>query len=89
MNNDNTNPRTPIVDGAAHAWVVNNPRFPLDPDVANRIIDVRYSVVPNEIEALWAIDLVEDRAADAHVDWRPLRRTTAEQTSKWWAMLFE
>ena len=26
--------QTPIIDGAAHAWVVNNPRFPLDPDVA-------------------------------------------------------
>ena len=24
----------PIIDGAAHAWVVDNPRFPLDPDVA-------------------------------------------------------
>ena len=26
--------QTPIIDGAAHAWVVNNPRFPLDPDIA-------------------------------------------------------
>ena len=67
----------------------SNSYLALDPSVSNRIIDVRYSVVPNEIEALWAIDLVEGRAADAHVDWRPLRRTSAAQTSKWWAMLFE
>ena len=26
--------QTPIIDGAAHAWVVNNPRFPLDPGIA-------------------------------------------------------
>ena len=32
--NNNTNSNTPVIDGAAHAWVVNNPRFPLDPDVA-------------------------------------------------------
>ena len=31
--NNNTNSNTPIIDGAAHAWVVNDPRFPLDPDV--------------------------------------------------------
>jgi predicted TIM-barrel fold metal-dependent hydrolase len=30
----NTTPKTPIVDGAAHAWVVNNPNFPLDPATA-------------------------------------------------------
>ncbi len=67
----------------------SNSYLALDPNVSNRIIDVRYSVVPNEIEALWAIDLVEGRAADAHVDWRPLRRTSAAQTSKWWVMLFD
>ena len=26
--------QTPIIDGAAHAWVVNNPRFHLDPGIA-------------------------------------------------------
>ena len=29
-----TDSQTPIIDGAAHAWVVNNPRFPLDPGIA-------------------------------------------------------
>ena len=32
--NTNSNSKTPIIDGAAHAWVVNDPRFPLDPEVA-------------------------------------------------------
>ena len=32
--NNNTNSNTPVIDGAAHAWVVDDPRFPLDPDVA-------------------------------------------------------
>lgn len=69
-------------------WFSNN-YLALDPRVPNRIIDVRYSVVPNEIEALWAIDLIEGKGKDDHVDWRSLRRTSATQTAKWLNMLFE
>jgi len=29
-----TNSRAPIIDAAAHAWVVGNPKFPLDPAIA-------------------------------------------------------
>jgi len=29
-----TTHRTPIIDGAAHAWVANDPAFPLDPNTA-------------------------------------------------------
>jgi len=28
------NSRTPVIDAAAHAWVVDNPQFPLDPAIA-------------------------------------------------------
>ena len=59
----------------------------LDPQVRNRVIDVRYSVVPNEIDALWAVDLDPEKADDAHINWRSLRRQTAEQTRRWWYML--
>ena len=51
------------------------------------MIDVRYSVVPNEIEALWAIDLDPTKPADAHINWISLRRTDSEQTDRWWQML--
>lgn len=59
-----------------------------DPKVPNRIIDVRYSVVPNEIDALWAIDLSPDKGIDDHIEWVSLRRTDSEQTDRWWRMLF-
>ena len=39
----------------------------VDPRVENRVIDMRYSVVPNTIEALWGVDLDPQAAADRHV----------------------
>ena len=65
----------------------SNDYLAIDPRVDNRIIDVRYSVVPNEIDALWAIDLDPDKPDDAHITWRSLRRQSAEQTARWWSLL--
>lgn len=66
----------------------SNDYLALDPVVPNRIIDVRYSVVPNEIDALWAIDLSPEKSIDAHIDWHASRRSDAEQTDRWWRMLW-
>mgnify|MGYP001028062925 CR=1 FL=1 len=68
-------------------WFSNN-YLAIDPDQPNRIIDVRYSVVPNEIDALWSIDLVADKPMDAHIEWQSIRRTDSEQTAKLWRMLW-
>jgi inner membrane protein len=38
----------------------------LDPRDPNRVIDVRYSLVPDRIEALWGIELDRDRPPQAH-----------------------
>ena len=38
----------------------------LDPKDPNRVIDVRYSLVPDRIEALWGIELDENRPPEAH-----------------------
>ncbi len=65
----------------------SNDYLALDPNKPNRIIDVRYSVVPNEINALWGIELDPEKPSDAHVAWLSLRRAEAEQTAKWWRML--
>lgn len=65
----------------------SNGYLALDPIYPNRIIDVRYSVVPNEINALWGMELDSEKPAKAHVTWLSLRRTEAEQTAKWWRML--
>ena len=38
-----------------------------DPSNAERIIDVRYSMIPNEFSALWSIELSSLASSDAHV----------------------
>jgi predicted TIM-barrel fold metal-dependent hydrolase len=35
QNDEKTQARAPIVDAATHAWVIDDPRFPIDPDVAS------------------------------------------------------
>lgn len=51
----------------------------MDPVIPDRVIDVRYSTVPNQLVALWGIDL--DRAAHPteHVKFVNLRRVEAAQ----------
>ena len=65
----------------------SNRYLAIDPTVPDRIIDVRYSVVPNEIDALWAIDLDRNKPDGAHIDWIALRKTDSAQTQRWWRML--
>ncbi len=67
----------------------SNDYLALDPQIPNRVIDVRYSVVPNEIDALWAIELDPQKPKESHITWLSLRRQTAEQTDRWWRMLTE
>ncbi|MFU8816642.1 MAG: metal-dependent hydrolase [Pseudomonadales bacterium] len=43
-----------------------------------RIVDVRYSMVPNEIEPLWGIRLERGAPLDQHVEFFMSRRATAE-----------
>ena len=39
----------------------------IDPERPNRVIDIRYSVVPNQIDPLWGIALSPDVSANGHV----------------------
>lgn len=59
----------------------------IDKNHPNRIIDVRYSLVPNEVSPFWAIELSPDKGPADHIVWRSLRRASATQRSRWWAML--
>ena len=67
-------------DVARFAWFSDD-YVALDPLTANRVIDMRYSMVPNEIAPLWGVDLDADAEPDAHVHWvedrafSPVRRT--------------
>ena len=54
----------------------SNDYIALDPSNAQRIIDVRYSLVPNEIASLWGIQLSPAAEADSHITY-----TTARQLS--------
>lgn len=48
-----------------------------DPDDASRIIDVRYSMVPNQIKPLWGIELSAEASADSHAKYVTLRDNNA------------
>lgn len=41
----------------------------MDTSVENRIIDIRYSLLPQDIDALWGIDLDPDVSATEHVEY--------------------
>ena len=59
----------------------------LHPDAANQVIDIRYSVVPNQIVPLWGIDLNPEAALDSHARFIAERRGTAQQTRDYIALL--
>ncbi|EQM03877.1 membrane-bound metal-dependent hydrolase domain protein [Vibrio parahaemolyticus VP2007-095] len=52
-----------------------------------RIVDVRYSIVPNQINALWGINLSPKASADEHVECTAHRGSTAEDRQTFLNML--
>ena len=58
-----------------------------DPVDDNRVIDIRYSIVPNEIAPLWGIDLKPNATPDTHVDYRVSRNASLELRQRFWNML--
>jgi len=68
----------------------SNDHLALDPDNKNRIIDIRYSLVPNRMDGMWGITLDPNAEPDQYIDWNTSRPTGAElsaQTGQLWAML--
>ena len=57
----------------------------LHPYRSNYVIDVRYSLIPNEIEPLWGITIPSDFSH--HVGYTTNRNTTSERRNKFFAML--
>ena len=51
------------------------------------VIDVRYAMLPNEIDPLWGIALDPVAPVDAHVGWRTSRSPTERQRSTFAALL--
>ena len=58
-----------------------------DHDLPNRIIDVRYSVVPTTIDPLWGIDLDPSATPASHVRYFVDRTTRDGQMDTYWQLL--
>lgn len=59
-----------------------------DPAHPNRVIDIRYSMIPNELEPLWSIELSPDAAADEHANYLTHRDAGGDRLRQMWNMLF-
>jgi inner membrane protein len=62
-------------------WFSNH-HLGLDPQNSNRIIDVRYSLIPNQVTGMWGITLNPSTQQDGHVEWSTNRPKGAETMNK-------
>lgn len=67
----------------------SNRYLALDASRENFVIDVRYSVVPNQIHPLWGIQLDPDAGPDVHVEYIADRSGSAERVDELERMLLE
>ncbi|MFT4614287.1 MAG: inner membrane protein [Bacteroidia bacterium] len=58
-----------------------------DPVHKNRIIDIRYSMLPNEVAPLWSLELRPDAAQTDHADYLVHRRSGPDAGARMWQML--
>jgi inner membrane protein len=61
----------------------------LDPGHPNRITDIRYSMLPNQVAGLWSIEVSPEAGNGDHVRYVVARRTSSQLLEKFQAMLFE
>ena len=61
----------------------------VDPTNSERIIDVRYSFVPNEISALFSIELAQNAGYKTHVRYKTHRNQAREKFSRLWRMIID
>lgn len=65
----------------SNGYVARDPIFP------NRVIDIRYSIIPNELAPLWSIELHPGAGSDAHADYIVHRDTGDNRVALLWRML--
>ncbi len=68
------------------AWFSND-YVASDPLIAGRVIDVRYSLLPNEIDSLWSIQLTPEAGPQEHVSYAMHRNRRDGQIETLWHML--
>ncbi|MEQ9464176.1 MAG: metal-dependent hydrolase [Haliea sp.] len=73
-------------DVARFAWFSND-YVASDPLIPGRVIDVRYSLLPNEIDSLWSIQLTPGAAPEQHVSYAMHRNRREGQIEALWRML--
>ena len=61
----------------------------LEPGYPNRVTDIRYSMLPNQVAGLWSIDISPQAGNEDHVRYVVARRTSNQVLDKFKAMLFE
>ncbi len=65
----------------------SNGYISVDHQNKSRVIDVRYSHIPNEIDALWGISLDKDSQPYKHATYWTSRNLTDEKKARFWAMI--
>lgn len=59
----------------------------LSPHNPHRVIDVRYSIVPNQVNALWSLELSPNLNAQQHANYITHRNSEAQSRRMFWQML--
>ena len=59
----------------------------VDPRMPNRIVDMRYSMVPNTIDPLWGIELDPEAPPDRHVRYLEVQESRPGQRGLYWRLL--
>jgi inner membrane protein len=67
---------------------IANDLLAVDPAAPDRIVDLRYSLVPNEIAGFWAIVLDSAAAPEAHVELKATRENTPAEALRLLDSLF-
>lgn len=65
----------------------SNDYLAIDPYDENRVIDVRYSFLPNKIKGLWGIQLTNTAPVESHVKWVESRGDLDNEGSKLWNLI--
>ncbi len=73
-------------DIARFDWFSNG-YIALDPVHPNRVIDVRYSMIPNEVDALWSLQLNPLAAGTDHAEYLVHRDADSDRLQRLWDML--
>ncbi|RLQ22863.1 metal-dependent hydrolase [Seongchinamella sediminis] len=58
-----------------------------DPVYSNRVIDIRYSLLPNQIDPLWSIELKPGATPREHVQYRTHREDSRDRVPLMWDMI--